>query len=233
MKIALFSDIHLEHRDYAVWNDIAFWLHEEIRDEGVDLVVNAGDTHHDAEIRDITRGSFEKAGYQYIDVLGNHDCYGGKFPEYGFEATTFGDVKVVHGSMWTNFDDKFDVMEEARRWISDFRFIDNATPRMMVEEFDRFCEYVDTVKPDVVVSHFAPSPESVVDQFKGQTLNPYFCPDAFKNTVHRPKLWLHGHIHNPVDYVSKHGVRVVANPLGYPNETYRYINDYKVQIIEV
>jgi len=34
---------------------------------------------------------------------------------------------------------------------------------------------------------------------------------------HQPKLWIHGHGHDRCDYVLGK-TRVVANPLGYPNE---------------
>jgi hypothetical protein len=33
----------------------------------------------------------------------------------------------------------------------------------------------------------------------------------------QPKLWIHGHTHDRCDYVLAE-TRVVANPLGYPNE---------------
>jgi hypothetical protein len=33
----------------------------------------------------------------------------------------------------------------------------------------------------------------------------------------RPKLWIHGHSHDCCDYALGQA-RVVANPLGYPNE---------------
>ena len=34
---------------------------------------------------------------------------------------------------------------------------------------------------------------------------------------HQPKLWIHGHSHDRCDYLLGK-TRVVANPLGYPNE---------------
>ena len=40
-----------------------------------------------------------------------------------------------------------------------------------------------------------------------------FC-NALDTLLPKAKLWLHGHLHAPSQYVSQ-GCRVVANPLGY------------------
>ena len=49
-------------------------------------------------------------------------------------------------------------------------------------------------------------------------MNAFFiCDMAPQVREYQPKLWIHGHSHDRCDYLLG-ATRVVANPLGYPNE---------------
>ena len=65
----------------------------------------------------------------------------------------------------------------------------------------------------VVVTHFAPSLQSADPRYGLTPGTAGFC-NALDGLLPRAQLWLHGHLHCPVDHV-QHGCRVVANPLGY------------------
>jgi hypothetical protein len=65
----------------------------------------------------------------------------------------------------------------------------------------------------VVVTHFAPSLLSADPRYGLTPGTAGFC-NALDALLPQARLWLHGHLHCPSDYV-KHGCRVVANPLGY------------------
>ncbi|MGH8803947.1 MAG: metallophosphoesterase [Polaromonas sp.] len=67
--------------------------------------------------------------------------------------------------------------------------------------------------PTVAVTHFAPSLQSADPRYGVTPGTAGFC-NALDELLPLAKLWLHGHLHCPIDYV-KHGCRVVANPLGY------------------
>lgn len=67
--------------------------------------------------------------------------------------------------------------------------------------------------PTVAVTHFAPSLLSADPRYGLSPGTAGFC-NSLDELLPLAKLWLHGHLHCPVDYV-KHGCRVVANPLGY------------------
>ena len=69
--------------------------------------------------------------------------------------------------------------------------------------------------PTVVITHHAPSPQSIHPRFMGSPLNACFVSDA-EHVVegHRVALWIHGHTHDSFDYVLN-GTRVVCNPRGY------------------
>ena len=65
----------------------------------------------------------------------------------------------------------------------------------------------------VVVTHFAPSLRSADPRYGLVPGTAGFC-NALDALLPQARLWLHGHLHCPSDYV-KNGCRVVANPLGY------------------
>ena len=65
----------------------------------------------------------------------------------------------------------------------------------------------------VVVTHFAPSLLSADPRYGVNAGTAGFC-NALDDLFPQAQLWLHGHLHCPVDY-TKNGCRVVANPLGY------------------
>lgn len=70
--------------------------------------------------------------------------------------------------------------------------------------------------PKVVVSHHAPLQECIPDQYKGDALSPAFA-SHLSELMGRMDLWIHGHVHEPVDVICQ-GTRVLANPGGYPDE---------------
>ena len=65
----------------------------------------------------------------------------------------------------------------------------------------------------VVVTHFAPSLLSADPRYGLVPGTAGFC-NALDDLLPKADLWLHGHLHCPIDYRSN-GCRVVANPLGY------------------
>lgn len=67
--------------------------------------------------------------------------------------------------------------------------------------------------PTVVVTHFAPTLASADPRYGMTAGTAGFC-NALDDWLPQARLWLHGHLHCPVDTVQA-GCRIVANPLGY------------------
>ena len=66
----------------------------------------------------------------------------------------------------------------------------------------------------VVVTHMAPSARSVPPQYKNNPIAAAYASDL-EDLVVQADLWIHGHMHDSVDYMIR-DTRVVANPRGYP-----------------
>ncbi|HEX8954629.1 MAG TPA: metallophosphoesterase, partial [Burkholderiaceae bacterium] len=65
----------------------------------------------------------------------------------------------------------------------------------------------------VVISHMAPSMQSVEDEFRNDIVSAAYASNC-EEVAARADLWVHGHMHTSFDYrVGK--CRVVSNPCGY------------------
>ena len=84
--------------------------------------------------------------------------------------------------------------------------------------------------PTVVVTHFAPSLHSADPRYGRTPGTAGFC-NALDDLLPQARLWLHGHLHAPSDYVH-HGCRVVANPRGYArkNEQHAFLPSYCIEL---
>jgi Icc-related predicted phosphoesterase len=79
-----------------------------------------------------------------------------------------------------------------------------------------FVEVADKITAEtVVITHHLPSRRSVAPQFQSSEMNRFFVCDMSQIIVERrPRLWLHGHTHESLDYLHE-ATRVVCNPFGY------------------
>lgn len=69
--------------------------------------------------------------------------------------------------------------------------------------------------PTVVVTHFAPSLLCADPRYGTTPGTAGFCNALDETLLPLADLWLHGHLHCPVDCIAPSGCRIVANPLGY------------------
>jgi DNA repair exonuclease SbcCD nuclease subunit len=234
----LISDLHLEEREdspvlgtqlgmFPVYG--SFSLPREI---DADVMVIAGDTHPDPEIRRRVLTTIEnELGLPVIHVNGNHDYYGGSFPNDGGEVVTVGGIRFAVATLWTYLDDTS--RHEAARF-PDFVKIQGATVNKWNDLHLAQLAFLEQAKANMIVSHHAPFPGSIHPDFQADALNMFFVNNLDAKRFPKTKLWIHGHVHIPFDYVvpaEDHEIRVVCNPLGYPmSRTRRRVG---IKVVEV
>ncbi len=81
---------------------------------------------------------------------------------------------------------------------------------------------------NIVVTHHAPSLQSVPEHFKNDPMTSAYASDLENFiTVHQPMYWIHGHIHTPSRY-KINTTEIICNPHGYIDEKY---NGYEKELI--
>ena len=148
-----------------------------------------------------------------------------------------GGVRFLGTTLWTDFElfgdgeQRAAAMSEAQRLMRDFSRIriNDADTRLFspddsVALFERDARWLDARLdsrhdgPTVVITHHAPSRQSVHPRFASSLLNAAFVSDAERLLGgDRVQLWIHGHTHDSFDYVVD-GTRVVCNPRGYAKD---------------
>jgi predicted phosphodiesterase len=230
MKLQIMSDLHLEmHADRGAE------LIRELDPTGVDVLVLAGDITSARYYEDL-ENVFKPLARKYRHMLyvpGNHEYYKSSpkqvtrnlaklvkevpevvIPDNG--AVLIAGQRFIGGTMWFRPDP---MGELNKRFMHDFSLIQDFEPWVYDQNiaFEKALA-TEVEAGDVVVSHHLPAPESVPPRFAGSAINAFFVSDMTSYLRElQPKLWIHGHTHDRCDYVIDK-TRVVANPLGYPNE---------------
>jgi predicted phosphohydrolase len=223
MRIGIFSDLHLDMDE-----------EDEGRVEGLDeyspwdyepdpsiFYINAGDTHPDPWKRvDLTQ-RFKNTNYFYI--LGNHDYWQDSFLGQSIEETLFATedrrVKVVGATLWTNLEHPVAWGQFVSR-MKDYKNIGDLTWDVYRATHAYQRDYLLNSHADVIVTHHAPSWQSIGEDYIGDLKNTSFVShlDPLIEKMEKPpKLWVHGHVHGEFDYMIGE-TRVVCHPRGYPWE---------------
>lgn len=236
MRLRILSDLHHECFPNG---------RRELANTASDVVVLAGDIHEHLQGLHWAREEFPDS--QIIYVAGNHEFYHSDLPELTQsmrnlaqaleihflekDAVIIDGVRFLGTTLWTDFQlyGKRAAMlarEQAQRLMPDFNTIDffaqPFTPETSSEQCSASCEWLlaelalPFTGPTVVVTHHAPCARSIPAHYVGDALSPAFASNL-ESLVERCDLWVHGHVHECLDYrVGK--ARVVANPGAYPGE---------------
>lgn len=246
MKLALASDIHLEmanQRSLVLPPDIDVlvlagdihkgtqaitWAAQLLRD-GLTIIQVAGNHEH-------WKGEYHRTLDRMREEARKHDGL-------HFLENNYVDVdgwRFVGATAWTSFTlggSVFLNQQQAQMAMNDYREIKWFTgstwrkllPRDIVPMNSRSRDFIFGAIADrqktIVVTHHAPTELSVAAHFRGEALNHCYANEWANDILDRgPRYWLHGHMHDPVDY-ELGDTRVVANPIGYPGQyadtTYR------------
>jgi len=191
---------------------------------------------------------FLKKYSDVVFVLGNHDYYNAKSTDVVHD--TMKKVKFYENLHWLNnsyeiinginfyggtlwFDKNYS--QPLKYNLNDFHvinpkskfpdFVNKMHKKFVNNLFDNLV--LDNVKYDIVVSHYAPSFNSISPDYKKKCVYDlssfFYSEDAeiiLQKLYHenmQPKYWIHGHTHNSIAY-ELYETKIVCNSYGYPQE---------------
>ncbi|MBB3389710.1 Icc-related predicted phosphoesterase [Rhizobium sp. BK275] len=185
-----------------------------------------------------TAGNHEYYGASVQESIRDARMLRDRHPHIHFlenEAVNIRDVKFIGATLWTDFrlngGDPELAMAAAESGMNDYKKIkfsklpyQKFRPIHAYRKHHESRAFLKSVLAEssagktVVVTHHAPSPRSIPPEFRGDPLSACYASDLEDLIVEgQPALWVHGHIHQKVDY-RVGWTRVLANPRGYPGE---------------
>ena len=150
------------------------------------------------------------------------------------EIVEYEGVMFMGATLWTDLNKGDPITVHAiKTMMNDYRVIQNfypekslyykLTPEVTVSEFRKTRDYfklileMNRAKPFVVITHMAPSFASVNEKYlRETTTNGGYASELSEFILDNEniKVWVHGHMHDPVDYMIGE-TRILANPRGY------------------
>ena len=230
MKLHILNDLHIEFEDFE----------PPVTD--ADVVVLAGDIGVGMEGLHWSETRFPDIPVIYVP--GNHEFYHhdielidelkAKAPDnihvLDDDQVSIDGVRFLGSILWTDFAlfgeaDRFFAMNTTRQRMTDFSIIQNHGQRFTPEDAIRLHtasrEWLTAMLAvpftgrTVVITHHAPSSQSVHPRYAHDLLTPAFASNLESlMDGDRAALWVHGHMHESFDY-EVYGTRVVCNPRGY------------------
>ena len=255
MKIQVVSDTHFEF-------GMVDHLYKKMIETPADVLVLPGDIAGEDEIMDRLLDIQEHSGKQIIFVPGNHEYYHTsrktldeelshiKHLNQNIHVLTERDV-CIGGVCFLGSTGWWDgsgghLGLTVKHGLNDFRMIYDlmdegnldgvAWGRKAKTYLSSRMHWMRHNMPDMklcVVTHHYPHPRSLSPQFAGSPLNVCFGNRwEWMIERYRPELWLHGHTHEPFDYIVKENdghphkpivdervTRIICNPQGYPSQS--------------
>ncbi|MEI7291784.1 metallophosphoesterase [Paraburkholderia tropica] len=217
--VVLAGDIHTKNRSVE-------WARAFVDDPAKPVILVAGN-------HEFYRGHFDNTLVQLRELARGTNVH---FLEN--DVLVVGDVRFLGCTLWTDFRlygnhiSPAVCMRDAQSVMSDFRLI-RATPShrklypadtVRRHELSRAWLRNGLSEPftgrTVVVTHHAPSEDSVESQYEGDSLTPAYASDLKGLMGQSLPLWIHGHMHASFDYIvspipGASGTRVICNPRGY------------------
>lgn len=235
LKIHILSDLHLEFAPVQLAQTDAdvvimagdinlklkglYWMKAQFSKKPVLYVLGNHEFYGTAHPRLVEKAKIAAVGTN-ISILEN-------------DEVVIGRTRFLGCTLWTDFElfgDPRVAGYTASKQMTDFHRIRRSPSYSKLRSIDaavihkRSLEWLKTkletkwVGPTVVITHHAPSPQSVPERFRKDIVSASYASNL-EDTVKqsRASLWIHGHIHHGSDYVIG-DTRVICNPKGYPVE---------------
>lgn len=166
------------------------------------------------------------------------------------ECFEYEGVLFLGATLWTDLNKGDPItVYTVKGFMNDYKAIQNyypakelyhkLTPEYTLAEHRKTLEYFKFMleekrdMPVVVITHMAPSFQSVNEKYKHETTtNGAYASELNEFILDHPniKVWVHGHMHDPVDYMIG-DTRILANPRGYiPWEGAQFLPDFYFEV---
>lgn len=195
-------------------------------------------------------------------IFGNHEFYSCNYDNVLVKARELADKLGVHyfhdevsnidgvdifgSTLWTDFRImgpvyEYTMRKSAENGMSDYKYVRIGNYRKLTVT-DTILMHVNAKIQlekalangvDVVLTHHAPSAQSLEDQYRNDFLSGSFASNLEDIILeYQPKIWIHGHLHNPTEY-SIDKTTVFSNTRGYEDfEATADINTFRMKTIE-
>jgi Icc-related predicted phosphoesterase len=248
MKIQFVSDLHLD------LNNQYYGLEYQHGYKGdTDVLILAGDIAQG--IHPFVFEAIETVPH-VLYVPGNHEYYTSSIEKVDFEFKGL-DAKYsnfhymnpksvkINGwhfagvAFWTDFCNELWYMQNAEKYMNDYRYITYKGTPLMPSDTKAFheeaVEWLQSLEDvDVVITHHAPSFRSISGKHikDPMKINPAYASDTdWLVKKLSPYLWVHGHTHGSVEYLIGNTV-VGSNCLGYGDENPQFDPGLQLNLIE-
>lgn len=256
MKVKILSDIHLEH--FVACQYLPVGTGDVLVLAGDILCVK--NLRKNGYLKEVYLRFLNDCSKNYdkvLYVMGNHEFHGynyegtkKKIIEYlpsnvhllDNDTITIGNWNFIGFTFWTDFrcENALEMMEaecnmndyNSIRIGSNYRKLRaDDTLKFHKESKEYLLNQLKVIQDNVfVISHHAPSYQSVPQEFKKHA-NGAYCSNLDDLILNHPqiKYWCHGHTHTPFDY-NIGNCRVICNPHGYPGQNTGYNSDLYIEI---
>lgn len=243
MKFRLYDDLHTEFAKFDQWpkdncKDIVLLLAGDI---GVGIgalgMVESMCEHYQDVI--LVPGNHEYYHNIISDVDDQWSAVADSIDNFHYlqnKTMVIDDVRIIGGTMWTSLQqgdwwhafnasqkmNDYHIIRYRCEQTGNVRTFDTFTSKKLFSQFKLHLEKELSTAHNgktVVVTHHAPSEQSVEEKFKGSSLNCAFYEDMTRYMFldNAPNFWCHGHMHSSSDYVVGN-TRIIANPRGYAGD---------------
>lgn len=235
MKIKILSDLHIEFMPFS------------INSNNSDVIVLAGDIHtrergvlwalenikHKPVI--YVLGNHEYYGKAYPNLIHKlkQIAQGTNVTILENDSILIKDVLFLGCTLWTDFElfgDSHTAGYQASLSMMDYKKIRVSPKYSKLKVIDTIIIHKKSLnylkqniikyktKKIVLVTHHAPSKKSIPFIYKDDLVSAAYASDLEKFIEqHNINLWIHGHIHESLDY-NISSTRIICNPRGYPDE---------------
>lgn len=243
MRIRYFSDLHTEfHNLLSLNRNVLMRIRPSSPDDVCVCAGDIGSIIHSEKNYSVTMNYLSKNFAKVFVISGNHEYYNGenltveqineKMTSYfhwsnvhwlNNSTYTYNGVNFIGTTLWTH-------VEPNVPHINDTTYIPQLTRETYNAHHQTCRTWLRSLSPlqgkNVIITHHMPSPALISEKYTNSPYNQWFACNMekfIKNNNSNIACWIYGHTHTASEQ-HIHGVPLLCNPLGYPEENKTWTN---------